>query len=64
MTFKKAHMVDDAQRDRPHRIDKKEVEAKRAMPREVCTSYYNLLSLFVRYLLNKYFVNKTAFTNY
>lgn len=35
VTFKKAHMVDDAQRDRPHKIDKKEVEAKRAMPREV-----------------------------
>lgn len=35
VTYKKAHMVDDAQRERPHKIDKKEVESKRAMPREV-----------------------------
>ena len=32
-------MVDDAQKVRPHRIDKKEVETKRAMPREVSVSY-------------------------
>ena len=31
-------MVDDAQRERPHKIDKKEVESKRAMPREVSQS--------------------------
>ncbi|ESN93530.1 hypothetical protein HELRODRAFT_180844 [Helobdella robusta] len=34
VTYKSAHMVDDAQRERPHKIDKKEVESKRAMPRE------------------------------
>ena len=35
MTFKKSHMVDDAQKARPHKIDGKTVETKRAMPREV-----------------------------
>jgi len=29
-------MVDDAQKARPHKIDGKTVETKRAMPREVC----------------------------
>jgi len=29
-------MVDEAQKARPHRIDEKDVEVKRAMPREVC----------------------------
>ena len=28
-------MVDEAQKARPHRIDQKDVEVKRAMPREV-----------------------------
>ena len=35
ITYKKAHMVDDAQNARPHVIDKREVEPKRAVPREV-----------------------------
>jgi len=29
-------MLDESQKARPHRIDKKDVETKRAMPREVC----------------------------
>ena len=29
-------MVDDAQKARPHKIDGKVVDTKRAMPREVC----------------------------
>ena len=35
ITYKRAHMVDDAQNARPHVIDKREVEPKRAVPREV-----------------------------
>jgi len=34
VTFKRAHMVDDAQAARPHQIDGREVEPKRAVPRE------------------------------
>ena len=34
ITYKRAHMVDDAQNARPHVIDKREVEPKRAVPRE------------------------------
>ena len=33
--FKKSHMIDDSQKARPHKIDGKTVETKRAMPREV-----------------------------
>ena len=29
-------MVDDVQKARPHKIDGKTVETKRAMPKEVC----------------------------
>jgi len=34
VTFKRAQMLDDAQKARPHRIDGIEVETKRAIPRE------------------------------
>ncbi|XP_055930451.1 heterogeneous nuclear ribonucleoprotein A1, A2/B1 homolog isoform X3 [Argiope bruennichi] len=34
VTYKRAHMVDDAQAARPHEIDGREVEPKRAVPRE------------------------------
>ncbi|GBN74951.1 Heterogeneous nuclear ribonucleoprotein 87F [Araneus ventricosus] len=34
VTYKHAHMVDDAQAARPHEIDGREVEPKRAVPRE------------------------------
>ncbi|GFY75141.1 hypothetical protein TNIN_195911 [Trichonephila inaurata madagascariensis] len=34
VTFKRAHMVDDAQAARPHEVDGREVEPKRAVPRE------------------------------
>lgn len=34
ITYKKAHMVDDAQAARPHKVDGREVEPKRAVPRE------------------------------
>lgn len=35
ITYSKAHMVDDAQSARPHKVDGREVEPKRAVPREV-----------------------------
>ena len=35
ITYKEAAMVDEAQAHRPHKIDGREVESKRAMPREV-----------------------------
>lgn len=35
VTFKRAHMVDDAQAARPHKVDGREVEPKRAVPRDV-----------------------------
>ncbi|GAB6031902.1 Heteroproteinous nuclear ribonucleoprotein A1, variant 2 [Chamberlinius hualienensis] len=34
ITYKRAHMVDDAQNARPHKVDGREVEPKRAVPRE------------------------------
>ncbi|KAK6180883.1 hypothetical protein SNE40_008853 [Patella caerulea] len=34
ITFKEAAMLDEAQKNRPHKIDGREVESKRAMPRE------------------------------
>jgi len=35
ITYKEMEMVDEAQKARPHSIDGKDVEVKRAMPREV-----------------------------
>ncbi|XP_045485172.1 heterogeneous nuclear ribonucleoprotein A1 [Pieris rapae] len=34
ITYSQAHMVDDAQKNRPHKIDGRVVEPKRAVPRE------------------------------
>jgi len=34
ITFREMEMVDEAQKARPHRIDQRDVEVKRAMPRE------------------------------
>lgn len=36
ITYAQAHMVDAAMHARPHKIDGREVESKRAVPREVC----------------------------
>lgn len=35
ITYAKAHMVDDAQANRPHKVDNRTVEPKRAVPRTV-----------------------------
>lgn len=34
ITFRKSHMIDDAQAARPHKIDDRQVETKRAVPKE------------------------------
>lgn len=34
ITYSRAYMVDDAQNARPHKVDGREVEPKRAVPRE------------------------------
>lgn len=34
ITYSRAHMVDDAQNSRPHRVDGRVVEPKRAVPRQ------------------------------
>lgn len=38
ITYKEMEMVDDAQKARPHHIDQRDVEVKRAMPREVSSA--------------------------
>lgn len=35
VTYARAYMVDEAQAARPHRVDGREVEPKRAVPRDV-----------------------------
>jgi len=42
VTYARASMVDDAQAARPHRVDGREVEPKRAVPRDVmhCNYFY------------------------
>lgn len=35
ITYEKVAMLDECQANRPHKIDSREVETKRAMPREV-----------------------------
>ena len=42
ITYKKAHMVDAAKNFRPHVIDKREVELRRALPREVFNVFARL----------------------
>jgi len=40
-------MVDDAQAARPHRVDGREVEPKRAVPRDVRINLVNFLCLIL-----------------
>ena len=35
ITYKEAQQLDEAQKNRPHKVDGREVETKRAMPRDV-----------------------------
>ena len=41
ITYSAAEMLEEALATRPHVIDAKEVEPKRAMPREVIMLYFN-----------------------
>lgn len=43
ITYSKATMVDEAQKARPHKVDGREVEPKRAVPREVCYYFMDVL---------------------
>ena len=45
VTYARASMVDDAQAARPHRVDGREVEPKRAVPRDVWFSLISNLSI-------------------
>ncbi|CAE1317331.1 HNRNPA1_3 [Acanthosepion pharaonis] len=47
ITYKTEEQVDEAQRNRPHNIDNKEVETKRAMPRNETDSQATVKKLFV-----------------
>ena len=46
VTYARAYMVDDAQAARPHRVDGREVEPKRAVPRDVTFLSY----IFLRFV--------------
>ena len=45
VTFKESQNVDDSQNCRPHKLDGREVETKRAMRREVCVHFYSIYKL-------------------
>lgn len=47
VTYKESAMVDDAQANRPHKIDNREVESKRAMPREGNESQQSVKKMFI-----------------
>lgn len=46
ITYKDADSIDQAQANRPHKVDNREVDTKRAMPREVCSSNFLKITLF------------------
>ena len=50
MTYARAFMVDDAQAARPHRVDGREVEPKRAVPRDVIYCF-NMLLTFINLIM-------------
>ncbi|XP_076455933.1 heterogeneous nuclear ribonucleoprotein 87F-like [Babylonia areolata] len=47
ITYKEADGIDQAQANRPHKIDNREVETKRAMPREETGSQQTVKKMFV-----------------
>ena len=64
VTYKTEEMLDDAQKNRPHKLDGREVDTKRAIPRNVSLSFagnhvqFNSnLSIFARFpaALARYF---------
>lgn len=56
VTYKRAHMVDDAQAARPHKVDGREVEPKRAVPRDVIIIFfYSIRFNLILHLVNLIF---------
>lgn len=53
ITFSKSTMVDAAQSARPHKVDGREVEPKRAVPREV--DHFNLFICIIHSLIYLFF---------
>lgn len=51
ITYAKAHMVDDAQANRPHKVDNRTVEPKRAVPRTVSTVFMNCVLILMSTLI-------------
>lgn len=47
ITYKKADQLDEAQKNRPHKIDGREVETKRAMPRDDPSNQQSVKKMFV-----------------
>ncbi|CAG5131834.1 unnamed protein product [Candidula unifasciata] len=49
ITYKEASMIDEAQANRPHKIDNREVETKRAMPRDAdgASNHQSVKKMFV-----------------
>ncbi|BFZ06484.1 hypothetical protein BsWGS_09523 [Bradybaena similaris] len=49
ITYKDSSMIDEAQKNRPHRIDNREVETKRAMPKNAdgASNYQSVKKMFV-----------------
>ena len=45
ITYKESQSIDDAQAERPHELDGRKVETKRAMPREVCYIFFYYCSI-------------------
>lgn len=53
ITYSKASMVDDAQNARPHKVDGREVEPKRAVPREVIQVTWFIFYFYCNFFLNQ-----------
>ncbi|XP_076437514.1 heterogeneous nuclear ribonucleoprotein A1-like 3 [Babylonia areolata] len=47
ITYKKAEQLDEAQKGRPHKLDGREVETKRAMPRDDPSNQQSVKKMFV-----------------
>lgn len=59
ITYSKASMVDDAMANRPHKIDGREVETKRAVPRDVNINLNLMNSLFYTFYINLFHLYRT-----
>jgi heterogeneous nuclear ribonucleoprotein A1/A3 len=53
ITYKESQSIDDAQAERPHELDGRKVETKRAMPREVCYFFFFIVAFPLVEMTNK-----------